>query len=63
MSSYKTIDTLKYKCHHFDEIFVIACYGSCQSNNFLMEVVKVTTSIEASDENVTKMANLPFRCM
>ena len=25
---------LKRKCHHFDEIFITACIGSCQNDNF-----------------------------
>ena len=45
--------TLKWKCHHLDEIFVISCTERCHFDNF----------ITVRDENVVKMATIRFHCM
>ena len=44
-------DTLKRNCHHFDEIFISWCFGTC----------RLAISNAANDEN-DKIAILSFQC-
>ena len=44
--------TLKWNCHHFDEIFITGCTESCQ----------MTTSKVASNDNFIKVAIFLFQC-
>ena len=45
-TSYKLTLSLKWKCYHFDDIFITGCTESCHFDNFCAQAMKISSKLQ-----------------